>query len=171
MSYRQKYIKYKSKYLQAKKIHGGMVANVEEEEHELCYPPDTDYNDFFLNGYNYYIVIRFGFITTIRTKIDNKEDIINYHKKNVNVLTGNFGIMSVIDHNFLKNLQEKYNLLNLINVIKNRNLRIILERFMHTLCKKYLLDNNKKLKKSLFGHYQLLENNTNPYLHKKLYGR
>lgn len=86
MSYRQKYIKYKSKYLQAKKIHGGMEGNVEEhggmegnvEEQELCYPPDTDYNDFFLNGYNYYIVIRYGFITTIRTKIDNKEDIINH---------------------------------------------------------------------------------------------
>ncbi len=103
--------------------------------------------------------------------INNKEDIINYHIKNVNTLTGNFGVMSVIDHEFLKGLQEKYNFLNLINVIKNRNLRIILERFMHTLCKKYLLDNNKNLKKSLFGHYQLLENNTNPYLHKKLYGR
>tara|TARA_B100000401_G_scaffold390245_1_gene296381 strand:+ start:880 stop:1287 length:408 start_codon:yes stop_codon:yes gene_type:complete len=78
MSYRQKYIKYKSKYLQAKKIHGGMEGNVEEQEPKLCYPPDTDYNDFFLNEYNYYIVIRYGFITTIRTKIDNKEDIINH---------------------------------------------------------------------------------------------
>lgn len=78
MSYQKKYIKYKSKYLQTKKILGGMEGNVEEQEPKVCYPPDTDYNDFFLNGYNYYIVIRYGFITTIRTNIDIEQDIINH---------------------------------------------------------------------------------------------
>lgn len=78
MSYQKKYIKYKSKYLQTKKILGGMEGNVEEEELTIWYPPDTDYNDFFLNGYNYYIVIRYGFITIIRTNFDNEQYIIDH---------------------------------------------------------------------------------------------
>lgn len=103
--------------------------------------------------------------------IDNKTDIIDFHNENIENLTGCFGIMFVIDHSFLVNVQNKYNFMNLINFIDTREKREGLERFSATLFKKFAIDNNINTIDSIFGNYKLLFKNRNLYLSKKKYGR
>lgn len=45
-----------------------------------------------------------------------------------------FGVMSAINYDFLKNIEEKYNFFNLLNVIKTRQDRMCLERIFGLLC-------------------------------------
>jgi hypothetical protein len=44
------------------------------------------------------------------------------------------GVMSVIDYDFLKKIEEKYNFFNLLNVIKTRSDRMCLERVFGLVC-------------------------------------
>jgi hypothetical protein len=77
-----------------------------------------------------------------------------YNKIEQNIMTWNdnkwtscFGAMSLINHIFLTNLNNKYNLNNLINVIINRSDRCALERIMGILI--YLETSHNK--SSIFG--------------------
>ena len=65
-------------------------------------------------------------------KLKNFNDVlIKYVRKNEwNVC---FGIMSVIRYNHIKDLQEKYDIFNLLNNIKNRNDRMCIERIFACL--------------------------------------
>jgi hypothetical protein len=63
---------------------------------------------------------------------------------------GCFGVMSVITHDFLNILVDKYNIFNLLNFIKTRQDRCSLERMFSILCyvnNNYFLDNSI----SIFG--------------------
>jgi hypothetical protein len=103
--------------------------------------------------------------------IEKGNDILEYHKTNINKLFGCFGVMYVIDHDFLVNVEEEYKVLNLINVVDNRDKRKTLERFLSTVFMKYAEENDIKTKLSLFGSYHLAQQNKNEYLYKKNYGR
>ena len=59
-----------------------------------------------------------------------RSHILNWSKNN---WVSCFGAMSYISHDFLVNLNDKYKLTNLINVIRNRNDRCALERIMGIL--------------------------------------
>ena len=58
---------------------------------------------------------------------------IKYHLSNNNTYNGCFGVQSVIKHNFLVYLNNKYNLQNLVNSINSREDRCSLERIMGLL--------------------------------------
>ena len=80
------------------------------------------------------------------------ENLLNfYHKKK---WMGCFGIQSIISYDFLKVIFEKYKLYNLINIIKNRNDRMNLERIFGLIC---TYENNNLIENpSLYGkihHY------------------
>ena len=62
---------------------------------------------------------------------------------------GCFGCQSYINHEFLLRLERKYNITNLVNVVKNRPDRCCLERILGTL---FFIEKEMNLKtKSLFG--------------------
>ena len=62
---------------------------------------------------------------------------------------GCFGGQSYINHKFLLRLETKYNITNLVNVVKNRPDRCCLERILGFL---FSIEKQKNLKtKSLFG--------------------
>jgi hypothetical protein len=66
-------------------------------------------------------------------KLNNKESLIDIYNKNPEWL-GCFGAMSVINHDFLKNIVEKYNLFNIIDDITCRDHRCCLERVLAVIC-------------------------------------
>lgn len=103
--------------------------------------------------------------------IKEGNDILKYHNTNIHNLYGCFGIMYIIDHDFLVKIQEKYNILNLVNIIDTRLKRQSLERFFATLFRKYCIDENIYTLESLFGDFHFLIKNENNYLYKRLYGR
>lgn len=135
-------------------------------------------NIFNYNGYgklfffeNKFYKIDLHFFQHYCNNIKNGDKILKYHNENINNLTGCFGIMYIIDHDFLVKIEEEYNFLNLIHHIDTRSKRQSLERFSATLFKKYCIDNNIKTCESVLGKYPEIVNNSNMFLHKKLYGR
>lgn len=93
----------------------------------------------------------------LNNNIDIKQNIKKYDFINGLLLQHNniqwegcFGVQSFINHSFLSKLQEKYNIFNLLKVVKNRNDRCCLERIMGVLFyKEYPILLN--LRGSLFG--------------------
>lgn len=98
----------------------------------------------------------------------NSLRIVNYLKNNYNISqeithsdkylnlklnglkwTGCFGIQTFITHHFLSHIQNKYNLFNLLKVVKNRPDRCCLERIMGVIF--YLEYPNLKKINSLLG--------------------
>jgi hypothetical protein len=73
---------------------------------------------------------------------------------------GCFGVMSVIEYNYLKNIADKYNFLDLINHITNRSDRMCLERIFAIIC---IFENpnmiNDMSNISIFGDYPENRNN------------
>jgi hypothetical protein len=64
----------------------------------------------------------------------NSGDIVyKYHLDNKKKLIGCFGVCYVIEYDFLKHIDDKYNIKNLINVINSRDKRKTLERFFSCL--------------------------------------
>ena len=99
----------------------------------------------------------------------------DYNQENITSLTniylqrekwlGCFGVMSVITYNFLNILVDKYNIFNLLNVVKTREDRCSLERIFAILCyvnNSYFIDIDNS--PSIFG--ELLEY---PHLGKPFY--
>ena len=56
--------------------------------------------------------------------------VFNYHKNNKHQLIGCFGVCYYIEYDFLEKVQNKYNIINLINFIDSREKRKTLERFL-----------------------------------------
>lgn len=94
----------------------------------------------------------------ISSRLKNINEI---HKKlsfNDNVLGlnhqkwyGCFGVQSFINYNFLKYIEKKYNLFNLLSVVKNRQDRCSLERIFGAIF--YTEDKNNLIKvRSIFGN-------------------
>ena len=67
-------------------------------------------------------------IKLIKT-LNNNSELIKIHK-NTHSWKGMFGVMSVINHDFLSKINDKYNLYKLIDVVKTRYNRKSLERVM-----------------------------------------
>jgi hypothetical protein len=78
--------------------------------------------------------------------IDNKSNLLGLNK---NDWVGCFGVQSFVNHAFLVKLQMKYNLFNLLGVIRNRRDRMCLERIMAVI---FSLESPQiKQIKSIFG--------------------
>lgn len=65
--------------------------------------------------------------------LDNYNELLIFHN-NRHLWKGCFGAMSVITHDFLKFLDNKYNLSNLLNKVKTRYNRCSFERVFATMC-------------------------------------
>jgi hypothetical protein len=70
---------------------------------------------------------------TLLCKLYNPEALLDFYDK-TDKWFGCFGVMSVIDYNFLQVLVDKYNLFNLFHFIKNRMDRCNTERVFGLLC-------------------------------------
>jgi len=81
--------------------------------------------------------------------VSNKQETLGL-QINRNKWFGCFGVQSFINYHFLKYLQKKYNLFNLLNYVKNRPDRCCLERIMGSLF--YLEYPVIKKNPSLLGH-------------------
>ena len=87
--------------------------------------------------------------------LDNNQKILEFHH-NKHLWKGCFGVMSIIDHDFLKIIVEKYNIFILFNHLKCRDDRSCLERIFAVLCSyedKTLIKNS-----SMFGNIHMFIN-------------
>lgn len=111
----------------------------------------------------------------IKNNLENGENIINYHNKNINNLLGCFGVCFLIDYNFLFEIEKKYKITNLVNCILNRNNRKTLERLLSLIFFYEEKNSNITTRISLFGDIQKNLNNQktgdNIYIRKNFYGR
>ena len=83
--------------------------------------------------------------------LENKKLMDFYHNKDK--WFGCYGVQSVIDLEFLKNIQTKYNIFQLIILINNRDKRTNFERIFGLIC---MMENNMLLEPSIYGtihHY------------------
>lgn len=89
----------------------------------------------------------------IKSKL-NPHNYLNYHRQ----FNGCFGTQVFINHTFLQNIQSKYNIINLINAVRNRRDRCGLERIMGAI----FYTENPQLHKyySFFGK---IHNNKNAF--------
>ena len=96
------------------------------------------------------------------TNSDYVDNIISLFKSNH--WKGCWGAMSVIDHNYLIKITNKYNLLKLIEHIKIRTDRMAFERIFGLIC---CFDNPKLINDadnvSIFGYYNNKANNRNSF--------
>lgn len=109
-------------------------------------------------------------------KLNNSQEIKDYHNINKEKLIGCFGCSMVIEYHFLNLLQEKYNIFNLIDIISNRDHRKGLERTLSCILKKSEIDLNFETITDLYGtihkHIDLQKNNKNDvYIFKEFIGR
>jgi len=69
---------------------------------------------------------------------------------------GCFGAQSYINHDFLLQINNKYNIINLVRTIKNRSDRCCLERIIGCI---FFTESNNLIKiKSLFGDIMIYQN-------------
>lgn len=99
--------------------------------------------------------------------IKHGELIFKHHDMNKFNLIGCFGVCYVIDHDFLININKKYNLINLINFIDTRKKRQCLERFLSCLFE-YEKGKSFITRPDIFGQ---LSANKGEYIYKYFYGR
>ena len=94
----------------------------------------------------------------ISNKLKNQIEIQKKLSFNDNILGlnhqkwyGCFGVQSFINYNFLKYIEKKYNIFNLLSIVKNREDRCTLERIFGAIF--YTEENHNLTKmKSLFGN-------------------
>jgi hypothetical protein len=72
-------------------------------------------------------------------KLSNNEELLDLYKDKTNWV-GCFGVMSFIDYNALEEIQEKYNFLNLLEIVKTRDDRMCVERIFAVIS--YKITNN-----------------------------
>jgi hypothetical protein len=94
----------------------------------------------------------------ISNKLKNNSEIQKKLSFNDNILGlnhqkwyGCFGVQSFINYNFLKHIEKKYNLFNLLSIVKNRQDRCTLERIFGAI---FYTENKNNLTKirSIFGN-------------------
>lgn len=92
-------------------------------------------------------------------KLSNNEELLDLYKDKTN-WAGCFGVMSFIDYNALEEIQEKYNFLNLLEIVKTRDDRMCVERIFAVISYKLNDTLFHNPKPSLFGdiHRDYLSN-------------
>ena len=85
--------------------------------------------------------------------LDNKEEILDFHYKKKNWV-GCFGVMTIIRKDFLNQVDKKYNLFGMVDVVQCRDDRMCLERVLGCLFSK----EKKTEEKSLLGNVVQNEN-------------
>ena len=83
----------------------------------------------------------------------NNEDILDFHRKKQNWV-GCFGVMTIIRKDFLIQVDKKYNLFGMVDVVQCRDDRMCLERVLGCLFSK----EKKKEEKSMLGNVVQNEN-------------
>jgi hypothetical protein len=89
----------------------------------------------------------------IINRIDNNKNIKDFYNKK-DEWYGCFGLQTIIDYNFLENIVIKYNIFNLLDYIKTRQIRMDFERIFGLIC--FYENNNLINDISLYGkihHY------------------
>jgi hypothetical protein len=94
----------------------------------------------------------------ISNRLSNQTEILKKLSLNENILGlnhhkwyGCFGVQSFINYNFLRYIEKKYNIFNLLSIVKNREDRCSLERIFGAIF--YTEENHNLTKiKSLFGN-------------------
>lgn len=71
-------------------------------------------------------------VKTYLLHLDNNKELLDYYEENKWELC--WGVMSVMKYNFLKKINEKYNLSVLLKIVKNRDNRICCERVWGIIC-------------------------------------
>jgi hypothetical protein len=127
---------------------------------------DSMYVNKYYNFYNikgYYNFTRLFYFHNPAYKVDikhfpqmskfvnNGDKVFDYHQRNINSLKGTFGICYVIDHIYIKYINDKYNLFKLSEFVDTRNKRQCLERFLSTLFEYDMSIKNQKTILSVFG--------------------
>ncbi len=131
--------------------HGGIYNNYSRlfSFDNKCYQIDIE---LFKDMSNY---IKFG------------QQLYKFHLANKTNLIGCFGVCYVIDYNFLQDIENKYNISNLVNYIDTRKKRMNLERFLSCL---FEFHRGKSFitKNDIFGN---IHKNNNLFIKKYFYGR
>ncbi|ARF09963.1 hypothetical protein Indivirus_6_29 [Indivirus ILV1] len=88
------------------------------------------------------------------SKLNNKLELTKFYK-NKNQWYGCFGVASIINYEFIKLIQEKYNFFNLLDIITTRKHRMGLERIFACLCffEKNVSLNDCSIFGSIFDHH------------------
>ncbi len=107
------------------------------------------------------------YFNEMSTYIKHGQTLYKYHITNKNNLIGCFGVCYVIDYDFLQNIENKYNITNLVNFIDSRRKRMNLERFLSCLfefhrAKTFITPID------IFGN---IHKNNNLFIKKYFYGR
>ena len=104
--------------------------------------------------------------------IENGDKVFKYHSNHKYELIGCFGVCYYIEYDFLEKIQNKYNILNLINFIDSRDKRKTLERFFSCL---FEMEHNSKnlphLVGNIFDTLTKQRKKKNVVIEKKFYGR
>jgi len=129
-----------------------------------------EFNNFTRLYYftNIFYKININYFKNFCDYINNGSKVLEYHENNINKLIGCFGVCYVIDYNFLKLIDDKYNIKNLVNFIDSRKKRMTLERFLSCLFEMECCSKNKY---SLFGDWILLRKRKCLFMEKTFKGR
>jgi hypothetical protein len=99
-------------------------------------------------------------VRKLLSKLKNKDELVQL-LDNPGKWKGCFGVMSIIDYDFLKYIMEKYNMPELLNHVNTRENRMAFERVFGIICiteRPELLENP-----SIFGNINENKNNRNSY--------
>ncbi len=107
------------------------------------------------------------YIKDMCSYIKNGQLLYKYHLANKNKLCGCFGVCFVIDYNFIQDIENKYNISNLVNFVDNRRKRMNLERFLSCLFE-YHRGKSFITPTDIFGN---IHKNNNLYIKKYFFGR
>ena len=107
--------------------------------------------------------------------LKNGDIILKHHQDNINKLIGCFGVCFIVDYDFLLRVEEKYNIINLVNCISKRDHRKTLERLLSCVFDKEKCDSKITSRPSLLGDIQnnisKQKNNKNIFIKKMFCGR
>lgn len=107
--------------------------------------------------------------------LNKANELITFHKENKNKLTGCAGNCYVIDHEFVKNIFEKYKLTRLLKCIKTREQRKSLERTLACVFeyekKTRDFQSRNELFETIHDHIGKQSNNKKVSIYKDFVGR
>lgn len=97
--------------------------------------------------------------------LNNNSELLSFYNKK-NLWDGCFGVASIVKYNYIKLLQDKYNIFILLNSIKNREQRMIIERIFGLLAfyLKKVNFNNHSLYGDIFDYPNMFSYSWNDFI-------